>query len=192
IFYNEEINDEAAQRFTVKLDLLSDLDICYAKDPRKPMLQTRIKINGNPSCYHRYANTHPEPTTSANKVILVSITLLETHAQVIGYMNQVYLPSTPPDNTLFENKILSMREIYSETILITNLFDEKSVKSFSTWYGVAKLDFVSVEQQHKYQKNEETTRRRLLWVLKEKYRGMYTLAECEQIFKYLFMYMQNR
>ncbi|KAI9484941.1 hypothetical protein BDB00DRAFT_773980 [Zychaea mexicana] len=66
---------------------------------------------------------------------------------------------------------MSMTEIYSEIILITDLFDDKSVKSFSTWCGTAKLNFVSVEQQRKYQKNEQKTRRRLLWVLKKGYRG---------------------
>ncbi|KAI7904051.1 uncharacterized protein BX663DRAFT_432369 [Cokeromyces recurvatus] len=66
---------------------------------------------------------------------------------------------------------MSMKEIYSETIIITDLFDDKSVKSFSTWCGMAKLDFVAVEQQRKYQKNDQKTRRRLLWVLKKEHRG---------------------
>lgn len=107
-------------------------------------------------------------------------------------MNQVYLPSTPPDQELFESKLMSMKEIYSEIILITDLFDDKSVKSFSTWCGMAKLNFVSVEQQRKYQKNEQKTRRRLLWVLKKRHRGKYTLAAYERIFIYLHIYMQNR
>ncbi|KAI9476193.1 MAG: hypothetical protein EXX96DRAFT_486839 [Benjaminiella poitrasii] len=42
IFYSEEITDEAAKRLAVKLDLLCGLDICYAEDPRKPMLQTKV------------------------------------------------------------------------------------------------------------------------------------------------------
>ncbi|KAF7720561.1 hypothetical protein EC973_007491 [Apophysomyces ossiformis] len=165
IFYNEEFTDEAAKRLAVKLDSLRELDICYTEDATKPMLQTKLKINGNPFYYHRYVNDHPEPNAPLNRV------MLKNHRQVIDYMNQVYLPRTPPDQKLFENKLMSMKEIYSEIALITDLFDDKSVKSFSTWCGMAKLDFVSVEPQRKYQKNEQTkTRCRLLWVLKKERR----------------------
>lgn len=104
-------------------------------------------------------------------------------------MNQVYLSSTPPDQKLFESKLMSMKEIYSEIILITDLFDDKSVKSFSTWCGMAKLNFVSVEQQRKYQKNGQKIRRRLLWVLKKEHCGKYTLAAREHIFIYLYIYI---
>ena len=70
-----------------------------------------------------------------------------------------------------------MKEIYSEIVLITDLFDDKTLRSFSTWCGMAKLDFVSVEQERKYQKNGELkTRRRLLWVLKEEHRGKFNIA----------------
>lgn len=72
---------------------------------------------------------------------------------------------------------MSMKEIYSEIVLITDLFDDKTLRSFSTWCGMAKLDFVSVEQERKYQKNGELkTRRRLLWVLKEEHRGKFNIA----------------
>lgn len=36
--------------------------------------------------------------------VLMSITLLENHSQVIGYMNQVYLSCTPPDQKLFREQ----------------------------------------------------------------------------------------
>lgn len=85
-----------------------------------------------------------------------------------------------------------MKEIYSEIILITDLFNDRSVKSFSAWCGMAKLNFVSIEQQRKYQKNEQKTRRHLLWVLKKEHQGKYTLAARERIFIYLYIYMQNR
>jgi hypothetical protein len=71
IFYDEEITDEVAKKkkLAVKLDLLCRLNICYAKVPRKPMLQTKVKINGNPAYYHRYPNDHPKPETPVDKVI---------------------------------------------------------------------------------------------------------------------------
>ncbi|KAG1453387.1 hypothetical protein G6F46_009266 [Rhizopus delemar] len=71
-----------------------------------------------------------------------------------------------------------MKEIYSEIILITDLFNDKSVKSFSAWCGMAKLNFVSIEQQRKYQKNEQKTRRHLLWVLKKEHQEPIEDAEC--------------
>ncbi|ORX61393.1 hypothetical protein DM01DRAFT_1281015 [Hesseltinella vesiculosa] len=67
---------------------------------------------------------------------------------------------------------MSISEVYSKVIVITNLFDDKSVRSFSTWCGMSKLDFFSAEIQRKYQRNElqKKTNYRLLWVLKKVHR----------------------
>jgi len=41
------------------------------------MLQTKVKINGNPAYYHLYADDYPEPKTSVDKA------MLKNHRQVI-------------------------------------------------------------------------------------------------------------
>ncbi|KAI9366332.1 hypothetical protein BD770DRAFT_375971 [Pilaira anomala] len=46
-----------------------------------------------------------------------------------------------------------MKHIYSETILITDLFDDKTAGSFSTWCGKAKLAFTFAEQLRVIQSN---------------------------------------
>lgn len=59
----------SCEKLTENLDSLCRLDICYAKVPRKPMLQTKVKINGNPAYYHCYPNDYPKSEASVDKVI---------------------------------------------------------------------------------------------------------------------------
>ncbi|KAI7904052.1 uncharacterized protein BX663DRAFT_432348 [Cokeromyces recurvatus] len=70
IFYNEEITDEAAKKPAVRLDSFCGLDICYTEDPKKPMLQTKVKIHGDPAYYHLYNDHHQKAEISADMVIL--------------------------------------------------------------------------------------------------------------------------
>lgn len=57
-------------------------------------------------------------------------------------MNKVYRPNQPVDSDMYEQKQLSTKQIYSETVVITDLFDDKNSRSFSTWCGTAKLDLM--------------------------------------------------
>lgn len=67
-------------------------------------------------------------------------------------MNKVYRSSQPVDSDMYELKQMSMKQIYSETVIITDLFDDKTLGSFSTWCGTAKLDLTLAEQTRKIQK----------------------------------------
>jgi hypothetical protein len=76
---------------------------------------------------------------------------------------------------MYELKQTSMKQIYSETVIITDLFDDKTLGSFSTWCGTAKLDLTLAEQTRKIQKNDVAKtkiRYRSLWVLKSAHRGI--------------------
>lgn len=86
------------------------------------------------------------------------------------------LTSTLSEQKVFKIKLMTMKEICSEIIL----FDDKLVKSFLTWCGMAKLKFVSVEQHWKSQRNGQSAQYRLLYVLKKECRGKNTFAirEC--------------
>ncbi|KAI9475992.1 MAG: hypothetical protein EXX96DRAFT_506828 [Benjaminiella poitrasii] len=62
-----------------------------------------------------------------------------------------------------------MKQIYSETVVITVLFDKKTSGSFSTWCGTAKLDLTLADQTSKIQKNDVSKtkiRYRSLWGVK--------------------------
>ncbi|CAO0803269.1 unnamed protein product [Mucor circinelloides] len=64
---------------------------------------------------------------------------------------------------------MTMKQVYSETVLMTDLLNEKTARSFSTWCGTAKLDLTLADQTHKMQKTDDSKtkiRYRFLWVLK--------------------------
>lgn len=55
-----------------------------------------------------------------------------------------------------------MKHIYSETVVHnhTNLSDEKILRSFYTWCGIAKLDPMLADQTHKIKEKKMPTRLR--------------------------------
>ncbi|ORX61392.1 hypothetical protein DM01DRAFT_256058, partial [Hesseltinella vesiculosa] len=61
IFFNEEFTLETAAKLQIQLDSYNLLHICYMDNPGQPMLQSKVKINGNPTCYHRYFDNKPRP-----------------------------------------------------------------------------------------------------------------------------------
>lgn len=76
---------------------------------------------------------------------------------------------------MYEQKQTSIKQIYAETVVITDLFDEKTSRSFSTWCGTAKLDLALADQTCKIQKNDvfkTKIRYRSLWFLKSTHRGI--------------------
>lgn len=62
-FYGEEYTEENVTRLSKRLDEV-EVDICYLDDPTDPCLIWKIKINQNPSRYHRYTNENPKSITT--------------------------------------------------------------------------------------------------------------------------------
>ncbi|ORE00710.1 hypothetical protein BCV72DRAFT_237456, partial [Rhizopus microsporus var. microsporus] len=50
-----ENNPENVARYEEKIAAFGEIDICYEKDPKKPILNSILKINGDPFTYKRYA-----------------------------------------------------------------------------------------------------------------------------------------
>ncbi|KAI9349369.1 hypothetical protein BD770DRAFT_394948, partial [Pilaira anomala] len=101
---------------------LCELEICYTDDPYKPMLQTKVKVNGFPSYYHLYKDDLPDTNDTQEQINI------NNRIQLTQYLNRVYRPDQPVDSVLYEEKQVSMKHIYSETVLITDLFDDKTSK----------------------------------------------------------------
>ncbi|CAO3634777.1 unnamed protein product [Mucor fragilis] len=79
---------------------------------------------------------------------------IDDQRQPIQYLNKVCRYGQPVDSDMFKQKQMLMKQIYSETVTITDLID-KSSRSFSAWCGTAKLDLVLAQTQtHKIQKND--------------------------------------
>ncbi|KAG2206320.1 hypothetical protein INT47_007334, partial [Mucor saturninus] len=77
-----------------------------------------------PSYYHRYKDDLTKSTNLQEQIIITN------QRQLIQYLNKVYRSGQPVDSDMYEQKQMSMKQIYSETVVITDLFDEKTSRSF--------------------------------------------------------------
>lgn len=66
---------------------------------------------------------------------------------------------------MYEQKQISMKQIYSETVVITDLFDEKTFRSFSTWCGATKLDLMLAGQTRKFFKKNDVSKTKIRYRL---------------------------
>ncbi|KAL0075661.1 hypothetical protein F4703DRAFT_1920233 [Phycomyces blakesleeanus] len=135
------------------------------------MLQPKLKVNGFLSYYHRYKYDFPK-----NQQIFKN-KLFQITRDNIQYLNKVYRSHQPVDIGIYEQKQMSMKQIYSESAVIIDLSDEKRSRSFSTWYSAAKSGLTLVDQTCKIPKKKENDVSktkiiyRSLWVLKSIHRG---------------------
>lgn len=109
----------------------------------------------------------------------LTIILLDNQRQLIQYLNKVYHRSghqpVNNDTLLYEQKQMTMKQIYSEALVMTDLLDEKTSRLFFTWCGTAKLDLTLADQSRKMQKTDDSKikiRYHFLWVLKGIHRGI--------------------
>ncbi|KAI9301175.1 hypothetical protein BJ944DRAFT_271880 [Cunninghamella echinulata] len=65
IFFCEEYNEENKTKLVKRIDEFKDMDICYEKDPSKPILMSLTRIYGYPSSYHKY--TERSVVVNSNK-----------------------------------------------------------------------------------------------------------------------------
>jgi hypothetical protein len=66
-FFCEEYNESNKARLTKRIDELKDIDICYEKDPRQPILMSLVRINLNPFLYHRYLRKNISFTSTSTE-----------------------------------------------------------------------------------------------------------------------------
>lgn len=69
IFFDEEFTDENSEKLKKDLEKPCGLEICYTDDPNKPMLRTKLKVNGSPSYYHLYKVNLPNSTNLQEQII---------------------------------------------------------------------------------------------------------------------------
>ncbi|KAI9250650.1 hypothetical protein EDC94DRAFT_697893 [Helicostylum pulchrum] len=110
---NREFTNENSENLKEDLEKLYGLEICYTDDSNKPMLQTKLKVNDFPSYYHRYKDDLPK-STNLQEQIIFKTTIPE---QSISIWASRWIVG------MYEQKQISMKQIYSETVVITDLFD---------------------------------------------------------------------
>ncbi|KAI9362762.1 hypothetical protein BD770DRAFT_315673, partial [Pilaira anomala] len=92
-------------------------------------------------------------------------------AQIVLLLNTVYLPCDPENSDLYENKIVTMKQIYCTVLNYSDDLNTKNLNSFIKWCSYKKLDFLQVETKRKIDEvdDKKTTRTRSLYVLKDDY-----------------------
>jgi hypothetical protein len=55
-FFCQEYSEDNAKILSKKLEVMKVLEICYTNDPNLPMLMSLIRIQTNPSEYHKYSS----------------------------------------------------------------------------------------------------------------------------------------
>ena len=107
-------------------------------------------------------------------------------AQIVQFLNQVYVPTEPWNESLYIKRKVSSRDIFSLIMLYTTRFDEKSLLSFIKWCNTKKVLYINQEQERKVLKdqNGSKVRYRVLWTLKNKYLNGITLSITEHLPKY--------
>ncbi|KAG2181862.1 hypothetical protein INT44_008678 [Umbelopsis vinacea] len=169
IFFCEKYTEAAAETLTLRLSSIIGCDICYGDDPQIPMLQTVSRIISMPHLFHEYHDNSPELVRSPDRVNF------KIYGELKDYMNQVYTVETPSDGKLYESKEMTMKDIYLEVVHLTDLFDDKSIRSFSTWCGKVKLDCLRSEPSRNNAQGTERARSRFLWVLRNEHRAKATV-----------------
>jgi hypothetical protein len=111
--------------------------------------------------------------------------------QIIQLLNIVYLPHDPENSDLYENKIMTMKQIYHTASNYSDGLDNKSLDSFAKWCSHKKLDFLQVNSKRKKaveDDGKETKRTRSLYVLKDDYLGKsYSKYQNEWSLRYSFV-----
>ncbi|KAI9301128.1 hypothetical protein BJ944DRAFT_11032 [Cunninghamella echinulata] len=170
ILFCEEITENNMSKLTKQIDSMKDIEICYEKDPLKPMLLPTVRINSNPFCYLRYlCNTSKLESKIKDKNCQgVQFT---SESQIIQFLNEVYLPSNPYNDEVYEFKHVTIKEILSLIWKYTAIFDDKSISSLASWCSARKIHFTTIHTSRKLIKNDnkERVRYRELYVIKDKF-----------------------
>lgn len=70
---------------------------------------------------------------------------------------------------------VSLKDLHADVTRYTTLFDSKSLRAFETWVGLRKtITFLNVREERS-KTSDGKTRFRNLWVLEDKYRGMFDM-----------------
>lgn len=70
-------------------------------------------------------------------------------AQVVQFINEVFVPFNPHNHAVYHLKQISTQDIFRIVSGYTDDFDDKNVKSFTTWCAKKKLHFFKAEDTRK-------------------------------------------
>ncbi|KAI8881428.1 hypothetical protein K501DRAFT_334769 [Backusella circina FSU 941] len=172
IFYCEPYNEENVTKFSKILDDLKNVEICYGENPKRPMLMCTKTIDGNPFDFHYYksncALNEEREYEKKKETEETERVALNTIPQLLQFLNAVYLAENP-QSSMYELKVVSMKNILAKIWDNSVLFEDKSIKSFTKWCEGKNLSFFSVPSKRLHNLYGERVSVRSLYVLKDQY-----------------------
>ncbi|KAI9299752.1 hypothetical protein BJ944DRAFT_235425 [Cunninghamella echinulata] len=148
---------------------MNDIDVCYESDPLKPILMAVRRIHANAFLYKKYQN---EDLLTNEEVTSIQENKLASEVQLIQFLNEVFIPTNPFNDIVYEHKKVTINDIFSIALRYTNILDNKSTLSFAKWSSRKEILFSKVEAVRKTQKDSSghKVRFRDLYIMKEVYR----------------------
>ncbi|ORX52664.1 hypothetical protein DM01DRAFT_1306345 [Hesseltinella vesiculosa] len=168
MFYLESYTEENVMKLTETLEEMGNLEICYLDDPTEPVLAHKLVIKHRPFRYHTYIDKIDTSATD-NESSTTQSPYLTNVAQLIQFLNIVYLAHNPDNNEVYEYKDVTMKQVLNTVWNYCDLFDKKTLYSFGKWCSDQKLDFLLASTKRKSLGNDESIRARPLYVMKAEY-----------------------
>ncbi|CAO3685850.1 unnamed protein product [Rhizopus stolonifer] len=162
-FYCLDYNNENIEKALILVnDPPNKYDICYYSDTNIPVLSLKENIKNNSS--------HCKQYIKLNEAIIESEFIIDTHAQALCFLGNVYTSYSGVDRDLYTARFVTIRDIFSNMLQFTASFDTYSLNKFNQFCEL-NLEFVCKNTEQKKIRvsgNKYTTYWRI-FVLKEIY-----------------------
>lgn len=93
---------------------------------------------------------------------------VETEAQAKQFLNEAYFVDDPLNDKVYSFRSVGMQEIFNNLTSFTNVFNNRSLLSFTKWCSTHRLPFMNAIETRKL-----NIRKRDLYVMREGYQSMY-------------------
>ncbi|GAA5810826.1 hypothetical protein MFLAVUS_004253 [Mucor flavus] len=179
LFYAVPYNQENVNKYTLIINQIEDVDICFTRNPYKPRLLCTKVIYANAFDIHLYKsqidqetnNIHENSVENEQIVVADNNLKLESKEQLKQFIQIVYL-STDPKSITYEQRFMSLNDIISDLRKYTLVFREERISKFVNWCTTQKFEFLNTKVKRKHEDSELRTSQRALYVLKSGYRDI--------------------
>ncbi|KAI8084443.1 uncharacterized protein BX664DRAFT_315998 [Halteromyces radiatus] len=128
MFYGEKYTKENVAILTKRIED-AQVDICYTDDPNNAFLIWEKKVNQQPLRYHTYADEIQKPGSNDDTSVITGFPLT-CSAQIVQFLNMVYLADNPGNEELYDYQQETQKRILSNVWKYTTIFDEKGIRMF--------------------------------------------------------------
>ncbi|KAL1929732.1 hypothetical protein VTP01DRAFT_1870 [Rhizomucor pusillus] len=175
-----------------KLEELGEAEICWNADRRQPVVVHKLRIKGDPFTYKKYLDTTETNDCSSSAAAQNSATysstkdgaheeMLQTEAQAKQFLNEAYFVDDPLNDKVYSFRSVGMQEIFNNLTCFTNVFNNRSLLSFTKWCSTHRLPFMNAIETRKL-----NIRKRDLYVMREGYQKNLARAITQYLMNYQY------